>query len=89
MNKEEWDKFCNVFNLKVEVEVKKEVTRADIINTLINEGEFVFKGENGEFTSMQLKHLKGKIDEEKIESFEGILWGQVKKYLLKGSEANK
>ena len=81
MNKEEWDKFCNVFNLKVEVEVRKEVTRMDILETLINEGEFIFKGRNGSFTSMELSRLKGKVSDEQIKLFKELLWGQVEDYL--------
>ena len=81
MNKEEWNSFCNVFKLDVKVEVPKEVTRIDIIQTLINEGEFIFKDSKDGFTSMNLSHLKGKATEKQIKVFESILWEQVKRYL--------
>jgi hypothetical protein len=92
MNKEEWEewnKFCKVFNLKVRVNAKKGVTRQDIISTLINEGEFVFRGNNGEYTSMCLSHLKGKATKEQIKLFRDLLWGSVEKYLEKDDEKQK
>lgn len=81
MDKEEWNKFCSAFKLNVEVEVEKKVTRSDIIMTLVNEGEFVFKSEEGDWTSMNLSHLKGKATKEQVKSFRDILWKQVEDYL--------
>lgn len=83
MDKESWDKFCQVFKLDVQVEVKKKVTRSDIIMTLVNEGEFVWKDDKGGWTSMCLSHLKGKATKEQIKTFREILWGQIEKYLKK------
>jgi hypothetical protein len=73
MNKEEWNKFCNVFNLDVNVQVKKSVIRQDILQTLVNEGEFIFKPSNDGWTSMSLEHLKGKATKEQIKVFKSIL----------------
>ncbi len=83
MNKEEWNKFCKVFNLDVEVKIQKKVTREDIIQTLINEGEFVFKGKEGQWTQMCLEKLKGNATREEINLMEKLLWGQIKKYISK------
>jgi len=83
MNAEEWNKFCNVFNLDVEVKVKKQVTRSDILMTLVNEGEFVFKGDDGSWTQMDLNKLKGKTTKEQIKLFENILWYQVVEFIKK------
>ena len=81
MDKENWNKFCQVFNLKVEVEVPKKVTRQDIIQTLLNEGDFIFKSGEDSFTMINLKTLKGKGKAEK--QLSEILWGEVQKYLKK------
>ena len=83
MNAEEWNKFCNVFNLDVEAKVKKQVTRSDILMTLVNEGEFVFKGDDGSWTQMDLNKLKGKTTKEQIKLFENILWYQVVEFIKK------
>ena len=48
-NKErmDWNKFVKVFTLDVDVSVKKEVTRADVILSLLNDNEIAFKGKTG------------------------------------------
>ncbi|KKN50423.1 hypothetical protein LCGC14_0632530 [marine sediment metagenome] len=83
MDEESWNKFCKVFKLNVEVEVKKRVTRSDIIMTLVNEGEFVWKDDKGGWTSMNLSHLKGKATKEQMKTFREILWKQIEDYLTK------
>lgn len=89
MNSEEWNKFCSVFNLDVEVKVRKEVTRSDILQTLLNEGEFVFKsGKNG-WTQISLEKLKGKLDKKQIKLYEDLLWKQIEGYLLKPKKVLK
>ncbi len=82
MDKEQWGKFCQVFKLKVEVEVPKEVTRDDIILTLLKEGEFVFKQEKGH-ACICLDHLKGKATKEQINAFKELLWNPIENYLKK------
>ena len=81
MNSKEWNKFCEVFKLKVEVEVPKEVTRTDIIQTLVNEGDFIFKAGGNQITMINLKHMKGKGKVEK--QLAELLWGQVEEYIKK------
>ena len=49
MDNEDWNKFVKVFNLDVDVTVKKEVTRADVILSLLNDDEIAFKSKNGTF----------------------------------------
>ena len=43
----DWNKYVKVFNLDVGVQVKKEVTKADVILSLLDEGEIAFKGKKG------------------------------------------
>ena len=83
MDKDNWNKFCKVFNLDVQVTVKKQVDRSDIIQTLVNEGEFIFKGENGSWTQMNLSKLKGKATKEQIKLFKEVLWDGVIKFMEK------
>jgi hypothetical protein len=56
MNKENWDKFCQVFDLDVKVSVPKKVTRQDIILTLLSDGEIAFKSKKGSFILQINKH---------------------------------
>ena len=86
MNSEEWNKFSRVFNLDVEVKVKKNVTRSDILQTLVNEGEFIFKGKNGAWTQMNLSTLEGKASKENIKLFDEILWASVINFIKKPKE---
>ena len=81
MDKEEWNKFCQVFNLDVEVKVPKKVTRNDILLTLLNEGEFIFKHSDNTHTCMNLRNLKGKATKEQIKAFRDILWNPIEDYL--------
>ena len=39
----DWNKHMKVFTHEVMVKVKKNVTRNDVIASLINEGDFIFK----------------------------------------------
>jgi len=86
MNKDEWNKFCSVFQLDVKVTVPKKVTRTDIIQTLCNEGDFIFKSGEETITMINLKHLKNKGKAEK--QLSELLWGQVQEYLKKQDNAN-
>ncbi len=50
MNREDWNKFVKVFNLDVNVTVKKNVSKNDVILALLDEGEIAFNGgEKGTF----------------------------------------
>ena len=42
----DWNKFVKVFSLDVDVQVKKEVSKADVILSLLDEGEIAFNGGN-------------------------------------------
>jgi len=79
MDAENWNKFCKVFNLDVNVTVKKTIDRSD-------KGEFIFKGKNGGFTQMDLSRMYQKASKEQIRSFKKILWDQVEEFLLKPKE---
>lgn len=89
MDAENWNKFCKVFNLDVEVSVKKQVTRSDIIQTLINEGEFIFKGANNSFTMIDLSSRKNGLTKKEIETISKVTWDSIEKYLLKSKEEKK
>lgn len=90
MDADNWNKLCNVFNLDVQVTVKKTVDRSDILQTLVNEGELIFKGENGSWTQICLKNRKGELAIDQIKLLETILWDPVKEYLKKQkSQQNK
>jgi len=46
----DWNKFVKVYNIDIGgIEVRKEVSRADIIQTLLNEDEVAYKGSDGTF----------------------------------------
>ena len=49
MDKEDWNKYVKVFNLDVDVTVRKEVTKADVLLALLDKNEIAFKGEKGCF----------------------------------------
>ncbi len=89
MDAENWNKFCKVFNLDVAVTVKKQVTRSDIVQTLIREGEFIFKGENDSFTMISLSNRKNSLTKKEIETIKSITWDSIEKYLLKTKEVKK
>lgn len=82
MNKEEWDKFCQVFQLDVKVTVPKKVTKDDIIITLLSDGDFVFK-DGDSHTKINLSHLKGKSAKETIKAMEDIIWKPIVSYMEK------
>ncbi len=86
MDAKQWNEFCKVFNLDVTVSVKKQVTRNDIIQTLMNEGEFFFKGAGGRYTQIGLSHKESLMSLKDIKVLESIIWNPIKKYLLKKEE---
>jgi hypothetical protein len=46
----DWNKFVKVFSLDVDVQVNKEVSKTDVILSLLDEGEIAFNGgKNGTF----------------------------------------
>ncbi len=55
----DWNKFVKVFNIDIGgIEIKKEVSRCDVIMALLNEGEIAFKSKKG--------HLLSKLDNQEI-----------------------
>lgn len=54
MKREDWNKFVKVFSLDVDVTVKKEVTKADVILSLLDEGEIAFRGKKGNMFVMKV-----------------------------------
>lgn len=80
MDKNEWNKYVKVFNLDVDVTVKKEVTKQDVILSLLDEGEVAFKGFRGEQFIMKINNKFN------LELLEQIIWTPVKEYLEKSKE---
>lgn len=55
----DWNKFVKAYKIDIGgIEVEKEVSRSDIIMTLLNEGEVAFKSEKGSLIT--------KVDDEEI-----------------------
>ena len=55
----DWNKFIKVFNIDIGgIEIRKEVSRCDVIMALLNEGEIAFKSKKG--------HLLTKLDSQEI-----------------------
>lgn len=63
MNRDEWNKFVKVFTLDVDVSVKKEVSKADVILSLLDENEIAFNGKNGKFVIK----ISDKMDAESVD----------------------
>lgn len=83
MDKEKWNKFVKVFNLDVDVTVKKEVSKADVILALLDEGEIAFRGFNGNCFVMKIN------EKFNLKLLEALIWKPVEEHLtkLKGKEA--
>ena len=46
----DWNKYNKVYTIDIGgIEIRKEVTRIDLITTLMNEGELAFKSKTGNF----------------------------------------
>lgn len=78
----DWNKHMKVFTHEVAVKVKKNVTKDDVLLSLLEDGDFIFKNDNGH-TKMNLSHLKGKSSKEEIKLAKEVLWKQVEDYLRK------
>lgn len=86
MDADNWNKFCKVFDLDVNVTVKKKVDRTDIITTLLNEGEFIFKGSGGSLVMLNLNHKKGSLIAGDIKLLKGLLWEPVVQFVKKSKD---
>ena len=80
MDKENWNKFVKVFNLDVDVTIKKEVSKSDVILALLDEGEIAFRGFNGNCFVIKINE---KFD---LKLLEALIWKPVKEYLIKLKE---
>ncbi len=70
----DWNKFVKVFNLDVDVQVKKEVSKADVILSLLDEGEIAFNGgRKGKFVL--------KINESwNFKMLKTLIWDSIREY---------
>lgn len=80
MDKENWNKFVKVFNLDVDVTVKKEVSKADVILSLLDDGEIAFRGFGGNQFIMKIN------DKFDLKLLEQIIWKPVEEHLNKLKE---
>ncbi len=74
MDKEDWNKFVKVFNLDVNVTVKKQVSKSDVILALLDEGEIAFNGgSKGKFVMKINKNWDFKI-------LKTLIWDSVREF---------
>jgi len=83
MDRKEWNKFVKVFNLNVDVTVRKEVTKSDVLLALLDEGEIAFKGFRGHQFVMKIH------DKFDLKLLENIIWKPIKDDLKKKREENQ
>ncbi len=70
----DWNKFVKVFSLDVDVQVKKEVSKADVILSLLDEGEIAFNGgKKGKFV------LKIN-DNWTFDMLKTLIWDSIREY---------
>ena len=75
MEKEDWNKFVKVFKLDVDVTVKKEVSKADVILALLDEGEIAFNGgSKGTFVMKINERWNFKI-------LKTLVWDSIREYM--------
>lgn len=71
----DWDKYVKVFNLPINnIKVRKEVSKADVLMSLMSEGDIAFK-----FRNNQMVMKIDKIDDIKL--LEDIIWKSIKEYV--------
>lgn len=81
----DWDKYVKVFNLPINnIKVRKEVSKADVLMSLMSEGDIAFK-----FRNNQMVMKIDKVDD--IKPLEDIIWKSVREYvrLLKEEKLKK
>ena len=77
MKREDWNKFVKVFDLDVNVSVKKEVSKSDVIMALLDEGEIAFNGgSEGKFVLKINKNWDFKI-------LKTLIWDSVRSFKIK------
>ncbi len=80
MDREDWNKFVKVFNLDVGVSVKKEVSKADVILALLDEGEIAFNGgKQGRFV-MKIN------DGWTFDMLKTLIWDSIRKFKKDGEK---
>ena len=85
-DKEFWNNFSKVFNLDVQVNIKKLVSKDDIILSLLDDGDFIFKTKNSH-TKINLKFLGKKEKRKKtIEALNLIVFEPMINYIGKDLE---
>ena len=70
----DWNKFVKVFSLDVDVQVKKEVSKADVILSLLDEGEIAFNG--GKKGTFVLKIN----DDWTFDMLKTLVWDSIREY---------
>ena len=70
----DWNKFVKVFSLDVDVQVKKEVSKADVILSLLDEGEIAFNG--GKKGTFVLKIN----DNWTFDMLKTLIWNSIREY---------
>ena len=80
----DWNKKILTWKEKVgEVEVPMKIDKSDMLQAIMGEGDFAFKGESGTWTLWNLKKLQGKAKKEDIKLMEEVLWKQVIDFIHK------
>ena len=60
-----------------------KIDKSDMLNAIMSEGDFAFKGEGGIWTLWNLRKLQGKAKKEDIKLMEQVLWKQVIDFIKK------
>ena len=83
MDRQDWNKFVKVFNLDVNVTVKKEITKSDVILSLLDEGQLAFRGYKG---NQMVFTINDKMDLKLLEEF---LFKPMKEYLKEKKQTSQ
>ena len=71
----DWDKYVKVFNLSInDIKVKKEVSKADVLMSLMSEGDIAIK--------LKRNQIVMKIDKiDDINLLKAIIWRPIEEYI--------
>lgn len=79
----DWDNYVKVFNLSInDIEVKKEVSKADVIMALMSEGDIAFKFKGNQMV-MKIDKIKD------LELLKSIIWNPIEEYVKNKSMEKK
>ena len=71
----DWDNYVKVFNLSInDIEVKKEVSKADVIMSLMSEGDIAYKFKGNQMV-MKIDKIKD------LELLKQIIWKPIEEYI--------